>query len=304
MAADSMSLDGHVHFFTASDLAAVAGQLPYALPAPHSLSDYLAELSKAGTVPRLLNNVHLSILPDSSNVFASFEEMEALRAQWPERYGDIRLVGTIKADPAYATAERLLHPQVAGIRIVLHDAPPESIPDQAYRGDAWAALIARLRADQHVHVYAKEAETNLRVLRQLPDHVRVVIDHLGTCHVERGAAEPSYRALLDEAGRRGNVWFKGPGYRTSTTVGDVVPFVAAIVAAVGADRVLLSASDAPHVGGDSQGLGFASHFNTMSAFAFCEAVASAAGAVTGIPARRLLSAAADDLFPVQQKAKP
>lgn len=141
MTADSMSLDGHVHFFTASDLAAVAGPLPYELPTAHSLSDYLADLTQAGLVPRLLNNVHLSILPDSSNVFASFEDIEKLRVQWPEHYGDIRLVGTIKADPAYATAERLLHPQVVGIRIVLHDAPPESIPDQAYHGDDWSTLI-------------------------------------------------------------------------------------------------------------------------------------------------------------------
>lgn len=121
------------------------------------------------------------------------------------------------------------------------------------------------------------------MLRQLPDHIRVVIDHLGTCHVERGAGEPSIRALLDEARRRGNVWFKVPGYRTSTIVDDVVPFVKAIVHAVGTDRMLLSDSDAPLVGSDSQGRGFASHFNTVSALEFCEAVASAASTATGQP---------------------
>ncbi|UWU23872.1 amidohydrolase family protein (plasmid) [Rhizobium sp. CB3060] len=213
---ENLSIDGHVHFFTASDLAAVEGQLPYLLPSPHSLSDYLADLASAGIFPKLLNNVHLSILPDSSNVFASFDELAALKAKWPERYGDVRLVGTIKADPAYATVERLSHPDVFGIRIVLHDAPPESISDRAYRSDDWVALIGRLRVQQHVHIYAKEAETNLRVLRQMPETIRVVIDHLGSCHAERGADEPSYHALLEEAKRRGNVWFKGPGYRTST----------------------------------------------------------------------------------------
>ncbi|MER9545280.1 amidohydrolase family protein [Mesorhizobium sp. M0437] len=304
MAADGMSLDGHVHFFTASDLEVVAGRLPFALPVPHLLSNYLAQLAKSGVAPKLLNNVHLSVLPDSSNVFASFEEMEALRAQWPGRYDEVRLVGTIKADPTYATAERLSHPQVVGIRVVLHDAPPESISDHAYGGSDWLALLARLRTDQHVHVYAKEAETNLRVLRQIPDQIRVVIDHLGTCHPERGEDEPSYHALLQEAGRRGNVWFKGPGYRTSTKVDEVVPFVRAIIKAVSADRVLLSASDAPHVGTDNEGVGFASHYNSVSALEFCEALASSVSFATGIPVRRLLSAAADDLFPIQQKAKP
>ncbi|MDG4674901.1 hypothetical protein P9A16_27640 [Shinella sp. 838] len=138
MAANDFYVDGHVHFFTASDLAAVAGKLPYALPAPHTLSAYLANLAKAGRVPTFLNNVHLSILPDSSNVFHSFAEMERLRQEQPELYGAIRLVGTIKADPAYATAERLSHPQVVGIRIVLHDAPPDSVrPVYAARCDCW-----------------------------------------------------------------------------------------------------------------------------------------------------------------------
>lgn len=304
MAADDLYLDGHVHFFTATDLAAVAGKLPYALPPPHALSDYLADLASTGRIPTVLNNVHLSILPDSSNVFASFEEMERLRKERPDLYGDIRLLGTIKADPAYATAERLSHPQVVGIRIVLHDAPPESISDGAYRGADWEALFARLRADQHVHVYAKEAESNLRVLRQIPGDIRVVIDHLGTSHPERSVGEPSYHALLEEAARRGNVWFKGPGYRTSTRVEDVAPFVRAIVETVGAERVLLSASDGPHVGADNQGLDFASHFNSVSALEFCEALASAVSPGMGLPVRRLLSAAADELFPVQQKAKP
>ncbi|WP_245464114.1 amidohydrolase family protein [Rhizobium sp. NXC24] len=300
---ENLSIDGHVHFFTASDLAAVEGQLPYSLPSPHSLSDYLADLACAGIFPKLLNNVHLSILPDSSNVFASFDELAALKAKWPERYGDVRLVGTIKADPAYATIERLSHPDVFGIRIVLHDAPPESISDRAYRSDDWVALIGRLRVQQHVHIYAKEAETNLRVLRQMPETICVVIDHLGSCHAERGADEPSYRALLEEAKRRGNVWFKGPGYRTSTDIDDVVPFVSAIIATVGANRVLLSASDAPHVGAGSQGHSFTSHFDSVSALKFSETLASAVSAATDIPVLRLLNAAANDLFPCPEESE-
>ncbi|MDK1374078.1 MULTISPECIES: amidohydrolase family protein [unclassified Sinorhizobium] len=297
-------IDGHVHFFTAADLARVAGQLPYTLPDPHTLTDYLAGLKDSGTIPTLLNNVHLSILPDSANVFASFEELAALTRREPERYGSVRLVGTIKADPAYADAEHLSHPQVVGVRIVLHDAPPDRVSSDAFSSAEWKALFGRLRPDQHVHVYAQEAETNLRVLRQIPASVRVLIDHLGTCHAERGIDEPAYRALLAEARRRGNVWFKGPGYRTSIEIETALPFVAAIIETLGHGRLLLQASDAPHVGTDAEGRNFAAHFTAASALQFTESLAQAAAQVTGIPADRLLRQAADEIFPVLKKAKP
>lgn len=79
----------------------MAGSLPYTLPEPHPLTAYLDTLIDAGIAPTLLNNVHLSILPDSENVFASFDELRKLQAADPLRYGDVKLVGTIKAEPAY-----------------------------------------------------------------------------------------------------------------------------------------------------------------------------------------------------------
>ncbi|WP_210339508.1 amidohydrolase family protein [Ensifer sp. ENS08] len=297
MSTESMLVDAHVHFYTSADLEAVKGLLPYSLPAPHTLSAYLEHLSETGAMPRLVNNVHLSILPDSANIFASFDEMESLKRSDPGRYGDVALVGTIKADPEYATAERLRHPQVVGVRIVLHDTPPDRVSEAQYTGSGWKALFERLRPDQHVHVYAKEAGTNLRVLRQIPRHIPVLIDHLGSCHAERGANEPSYRALLEEAKARGNVWFKGPGYRTSATVDGALPFVLAIVSGVGPDRILLSASDAPHVGADGGGRSFESQFDAVAALNFSEALANAASEITSVPARQLLSAAAYYIFP-------
>lgn len=297
MSTDYASVDAHVHFYTSEDLANVEGQLPYSPPAPHSLSDYLERLEQAGVVPELLNNVHLSILPDSSNVFASFVEMDHLKKCAPDKFGGVRLVGTIKADPAYATVERLQHPQVVGIRIVLHDTPPDQILDGLYAGNDWRALFGRLASHQHIHIYAMQAETNLRVLRQLPDHIPVLIDHLGSCHAERGADEPSYCALLEEARRRGNVWFKGPGYRTSTTIANVLPFVLAIIGRVGPDRILLSASDAPHVGTDGEGSSFAARFDAAAALEFSGSLASAASAVTSVPVHQMLTGAADKIFP-------
>ncbi|WP_224789486.1 amidohydrolase [Pseudomonas fluorescens] len=283
--------DSHVHFYTSQDLWRVAGSLPYTLPEPHPLTAYLDTLIDAGITPTLINNVHLSILPDSENVFASFEELKNLQATDPLRYGDVKLVGTIKAEPAYATQARLWHPQVIGARIVLHDARPETVSDTQFSDGQWSALYARLLPHQHLHIYAKEAETNLRVLRQIPRDVRVIIDHLGTCHHERDITEPAYIALLTEARERGNVWFKGPGYRTSVHPEETARFVMQIVCAVGADKILLEATDAPHVGTDNKGVPYSALFNPNNAFSFVDAVAQHVSTETRIPVGQLLRGA-------------
>jgi predicted TIM-barrel fold metal-dependent hydrolase len=280
--------DNHVHFYSSADLQRVSGSLPYSLPAPHPLTAYLDRLIDAGTLPAVINNVHLSILPDSHNVFASFDELKALKAADPRRYGGVRLVGTIKAHPVYATHARLAHPQVIGARIVLHDAPPESIHGTRFCTAHWLAFYARLLPHQHVHIYAKEAATTLCVLRQVPQAVRVIIDHLGSCHGERGAMEPAYLALLTEARRRGTVWFKGPGYRTSTNPQTAAQFVTQIVRTVGADKLLLQASDAPHVGVDENGVPYAHGLDVASAFEFVDAVARHVGEATRLPVSQLL----------------
>lgn len=287
--------DSHVHFFTSRDLRRVSAVLPYALPAPHSLTAYLDNLMDAGIAPTLINNVHLSILPDSDNVFASFDELKNLQAADLQRYGGVRLVGTIKADPAYATKERLSHPQVIGARIVLHDAPPESVSPTQFSNEQWLAFYQRLQAHQHLHIYAKEAETNLRVLRQIPCDVRVFIDHLGTCHPERGITEPAWIALLADASARGNVWFKGPGYRTSSHPEEAARFVTQIVRTVGADRILLEATDAPHVGADNGGVKYSALFDPNKAFNFVDAVARHVSQASEIPVGQLLRGASGQL---------
>ncbi|WP_426160310.1 amidohydrolase family protein [Pseudomonas sp. TSRC2-2] len=287
--------DCHVHFFTSQDLLRVSAALPYALPAPHSLTVYLDNLIDAGIAPTLINNVHLSILPDSENVFASFDELKSLQAASPQRYGGVRLVGTIKADPAYATRQRLSHPQVIGARIVLHDARPETVSPLHFSDQQWQAFYQRLQPHQHLHIYAKEAETNLRVLRQIPRDVRVIIDHLGTCHRERGIAEPAWIALLAEACARGNVWFKGPGYRTSSHPEETARFVTQIVRAVGADKILLEATDAPHVGTDNDGANYSELFDPNKAFNFVDAVARHVSQASEIPVSQLLRGASGQL---------
>ncbi|MFK0092342.1 amidohydrolase family protein [Pseudomonas sp. NPDC090592] len=281
-------IDSHVHFYTSADLERVSGGLPYQLPAPHPLTEYLDRLIESGVTPVMLNNVHLSILPDSENVFASFSELARLQDQNPARYGMIKLVGTIKADPEYATVERLSHPQIVGVRIVLHDARPDTVVGGQFSSAAWLELYARLRVNQHVHIYAKEAETGHRVLQQVPENVRVVIDHLGSCHSERGAEEPAYLKLLAEAKRRGNVWFKGPGYRTDTDPLETAKFVSRIVREVGCDRILLEATDAPHVGMSNSGEVYKDLFDVAKAYSFVDEVARSACLSAGLSERHLL----------------
>ncbi len=295
--AELQHIDAHVHLFTEADLRRVGSGLPYQLPRPHSLKVYLDALIDAGRKPQAINNVHLSILPDSENVFASFEELKRLQVLDPKRYADTILVGSILADPAYASAARLRHPQIKGIRVVLHDAKPESILPDAFSTPAWLELFGRIRPDQHLHVYAKDPEANLRLLRQVPSSVVTLIDHLGTCYPERGVHDHSFVSLLDEARRRGNVYFKGPGYRTSIDLADVVPFAAQIVRVLGPERLILEASDAPHVGADQLGRAYADHFNAATSLEFASRLAQAtAGQTDTQPATLLRRMASSVLF--------
>lgn len=181
----------------------------------------------------MLHNAHLSILPDSTNVYASFDELEALQVFDPDRYGAIALTGTILADPSYATEARLAHPQVKGIRVVLHDTPPGEIADDLCVGPEWAALFDRLRPDRHLHIYAKDPRANLIILRRLPDHVPLMVDHLGTCYPERGDTDPDYIGLIAAVRARGNTVFKGPGYRTSLRAEAALPFLMRILDLLG-----------------------------------------------------------------------
>lgn len=289
-------IDFHVHLYTADDLPINAGELPYRLPEPLPVKTYLDSLIEAGYKPDLVNNVHLSILDDSENIFRSFEELKRLQAEHPQRYSGIEMIGTILADPDYATIERLSHPQIKGIRLVLHDACPESITPHTYSGDDWQALYARLRRDQHIHIYAQEPEANLRVLKQIPADRAVVIDHLGTCRLERGPQDRFYQALLEEARSRGNVWFKGPGYRTANTAEQTAPFTLEIIKRLGHNRLLLECTDAPHVGTDRDGQAYAALFTPVSVLQFARSLADITARENHISEQALLNAACADII--------
>lgn len=266
-------VDSHVHFFDRNDLSVIEGPLPYQLPRPHRVKDYLDRLDILGIKPSIIANVHLSILPNSDNVFRSFSELEELQRSDPDRYKGITMIGTLVADPQYATEDKLKHPQVKGVRIVLHDKTADAVSDSEYLTSEYNALFARLRNDQHVHIFGKRPSTILKVVRQIPEHVTIAIDHLGTCFPYEVVENNAHISLLQIARMRGNVYFKGPGYRTDITPQAVVPIVERIIAAVGPQKVVLSASDAPHVGKNNDGRPYSKHFTPSSAFAFARTIA-------------------------------
>lgn len=269
-------IDSHVHLYTADDLKKVnTNGLPYVLPAPHSLHGYLQHCEEQlGSLPTLINNVYLSILPDSENIIHSFEQMDALKKANPQKYGNIQLVGTVKAIPGPVTAELIKHPQVKGIRFSLHDLSPEKVGEAQYKSKAWQETFLALRSDQHVHIYAKQPATILKILKQIPASVTIVADHIGICDPEKGPDDQHFQALLSEAARRKNVYFKGPGYRTKINPMEVVPYVEAIIRKIGADKIILQATDAPFVGKNTQGVTFKDAFDLKKIHAFTHQLAA------------------------------
>jgi hypothetical protein len=75
---------------------------------------------------------------------------------------------------------------------------------------------------------------------------------LGLPDAAKGANDPDFCALLAEMQSRNAtaspVYYKGPGYRSSLDVHKVQPFVNAIAAKLGIERLMLGASDAPFAG--------------------------------------------------------
>lgn len=257
------SADVHAHFYTKDHLSAHKGALPYALPNPCLLQSHLDQLIALGLLPYLICNVHLSILPDSSHVFDSLDTLERLKRENPNKYGGIHMLGFINAAPEYATEAHLDYKGIKGVRLVLHDTKPESIVENEYKSEQWQNLYQRLiERDQHFLIYATNPATVLKILSCLPDKLKIDIDHLGNC--ESHVDDPNYTSLLREAKRRNNVYFKGPGYRTSINPHDVLPYMLKIIEIVGYDKLLLGATDAPHVGADATGSDYRISFPNLA----------------------------------------
>jgi len=158
------------------------------------------------------------------------------------------IAGVIKADIADCrTFEWILRDDIKAVRVYAKESAPD-FSDKAAWNRLWNIIRSRKK---HILVFGS-APYLRATIAQLPQDIPLIIDHLGLPDVTKGASDPAFCTLLAEMKTRNAVsapvYYKGPGYRTSLDVHNVQPFVNAIAAKLGVNRLLLGASDAPFAG--------------------------------------------------------
>jgi predicted TIM-barrel fold metal-dependent hydrolase len=223
-------IDTHVHLFSKND--SDNSGIPLVsevnlLNTPDVYFEILGTKKPEGVVV-----VHFSKAKDSEHVINSLDELKQMNAN---------AVGVIKADLNDArTFNWMQRPDVKGIRLYAK----ESMPDVS--GEKWADAFKKVKKNnQHILVFGEGAYLT-GLIKQIPDDITILVDHLGLPKISGEDAD--FNELLSIAKKRGNVYFKGPGYRTSLDVEIVKPLVRKIVESVGIERLMLGASDAPFAG--------------------------------------------------------
>jgi predicted TIM-barrel fold metal-dependent hydrolase len=224
-------IDTHVHLFTQNDSDNSAIPLVYerkALNTPNLYLDILKDNKPEGIVV-----VDFSKAKDSEHVINSLEELKSK---------GIKAAGVIKANiDDERTAGWMKRSDVKGIRLYA----VAGVPDLS--GDKWMAVFDAVKKNgQHILVFGS-GDNLLQLVAQIPHEITILVDHLGMPDILPSGVD-AYTKLLEIAKNRGNIYFKGPGYRTSLDIEKVKPFVKTIVAAVGVNRLILGASDAPFAG--------------------------------------------------------
>jgi len=152
-----------------------------------------------------------------------------------------RLRGTVIVEPgtAMAALEAMAGQGVVGIRLNWLRRNP--LPDVA--APDYQRLFAMVRElGWHVEIYLDSVSLPAVLPSIRRSGVKVVLDHFGSPNEAQGVDGPGFRLVLD-ALREGDTWVKlSAPYRLHGT--DPRPYVEAMVAARGADR-LLWASDWP-----------------------------------------------------------
>lgn len=293
-------IDNHAHFFSQADFDSLSDATQQEVHQPYDLKQHLDDLLQIGEVAFLVN-VWISRLPDSQHVFNSFKQMQTLQHQQPEKYGNIRLYGILKADPQQTTTEMTQQRNVLGVRIVNRMAVQELDAD-AYCTPEWHAFFETLiKQRKTVFLWVPNTETLAEIIRRVPAELQIGVDHLGACGPHDQINDEAFENILDLAAQRRNIFFEGPGYRTSLDVDIVAKYVRRIMENVGPDKLILQASDAPNTGNAPDGRAYRQSFpNVASAMTFCNEVAELAcqEALNGklIETATILSGNADKLY--------
>lgn len=231
-------IDAHVHLFPESDGKKDLPRLAFFHDRVNTLSAY--HVANGNNRPSGVVVVHFSKAPDSQHVI---DTLDGLPHSCKPHFA-----GAIKADVSDPrTFSWIKREDVKAVRIYAK----ESMPDFSDKA-AWDRLWNLVRS-QGKHILIFGSAPYLRpAIQQLPQDIPLVIDHLGMPDAEKGPNDHNFRTLLSEMKSRdrnaGAVYYKGPGYRSSLRVEKVQPFVNAIADALGTERLILGASDAPFAG--------------------------------------------------------
>ncbi len=224
-------VDTHVHLFSShGDNADMP--LVFAKKALNTADLYLEILGEQK--PEGIVVVDFSKSKNSEHVVQSLDELKKK---------GVKAAGVIKADLGEPrTLQWMDRADVRGIRLYAK----ESVPNLS--GDEWEKAFAKVKKNkQHILIFGS-GENLIATIKQVPEDIVILADHLGLPDVFSTNGDPTFRDLLALAKKRGNLYFKGPGYRTSLDVEKVKPVVKAIVEAVGIDKLILGASDGPFAG--------------------------------------------------------
>lgn len=230
-------IDTHVHLFPESDSRKELPRLSFFRNQVNTPSVYRA--ANSGNVPSGVVVVHFSKAPDSVHVIETLDGMRTCK---------LPAAGVIKADVTDPRTFRwVLRDDIRAVRVYAKESMPD-FSDAAAWNKLWNLVRSR---GKHILVFGS-APYLRETIRQLPQDIPLVIDHLGLPDVAKGASDHDFRTLLAEMKTRHRtaapVYYKGPGYRTSLDVHKVQPFVNAIAAALGVEQLILGASDGPFAG--------------------------------------------------------
>ena len=239
-----MITDLHMHpmptgYFQASDIPAGCSRL-HAYP----ISQHLDQLSAIDHVGLIVLQP-LSFSTDPEMILSSVSEAEAwARAQ--EHHIIVRAV--VAAEAALANPNVLQQAGIIGVRFMPGARSPESLKTEIdFGSQAWIDLCKALNNNgQQLHLQIANAASFQLILDMLHDQLPILLDHLAAVGVN-DSKNTAFNAIVNLAAQRGQVYFKGPGFRSAIQPEDVIPMTTHIVECCGPQALLLGATDAPFV---------------------------------------------------------
>eukprot|EP00927_Polykrikos_kofoidii_P007387 TRINITY_DN1302_c0_g1_i11.p1 TRINITY_DN1302_c0_g1~~TRINITY_DN1302_c0_g1_i11.p1 ORF type:complete len:675 (+),score=102.63 TRINITY_DN1302_c0_g1_i11:56-2080(+) len=239
----SVFLDAHAHLFTDAHLDAANFVVrPRAYTLREHLDAILIHAQPHCDEIVVFNAAH-GAFPTSKHVLDSFDELVRLQTVYGAQYSKVRcVVGTCRVDEPNAV-HLLENPLIVGARMFFKGV---AVSDVAAKMAAVGPVIAALTiTSKWLEILGSDVDALIAAVEAAPSNVSLMIDHLGAWGTP---AMDRYEALLAAlSSRTAPVLLKGPGHRTSPFVPITAQYAAAAIRTLGVDKVLLCATDAPHL---------------------------------------------------------